>query len=107
MSENNKSAALTFQSFDGGGPEFTVSIDDEAIAGYKQSREYYDKNHNEQCGSGYTVYIEFFALKKGRTTATVECRSPIAENFDAIYEISVDESLSITVKEINTKQLFR
>ena len=59
------------------------------------------------CGSGYEVNISFIGLKPGKTTATVECRSTIADNYDAVYDITVDDDLSITVAEREIKDLIR
>lgn len=93
------STALTFDSFDGGGPEYSVKLEDESVVSCKQTRHYNSPKHEQMTGSGYTVKIEFFGLKPGKTTATVECRSPIADNFDAIYDIEVNEDLGVTVTE--------
>ncbi|MBR3737177.1 MAG: hypothetical protein IKN26_00420 [Eubacterium sp.] len=52
---NNKNTAeLRFSSFDGGGPEYKVLIDDESVLTAELTREYYSPNHAEQCGSGYS-----------------------------------------------------
>ena len=58
-----------------------------------------------QYGSGYTVIIEFYALKPGKTTAKIECRSPIADNFDAVYEIDIDDALMIKITELERIQI--
>jgi len=92
-------AVLTFDSFDGGGPEYSVTVDDPSIVAVSQTQEYANPNHGEMEGSGYTVYIRFTGLTPGTTTAKVACRSPIADNFDAVYEITVDENLAVTVTE--------
>ena len=94
-----KEAVLTFDSFDGGGPEFTVVIADGAVAAYRQTRQYANPDHEEMCGSGYRVFISFTGLKAGNTTVTVKARSPIADNYDAVYDLSVSESLAVTVTE--------
>ena len=102
---NNKTACLTFDSFDGGGPAYKVKIDDLSIVTYDQTKHYNSPNHNEMAGSGYTVKIEFFGLKAGKTTVTVECRSPIADNYDAVYEVEVDDSLAVTITKKETKEI--
>lgn len=96
---SDKEATISFDSFDGGGPEYTVKIDDESIVQYTQSSKYSNPNHAEMDGSGYTVNIIFVGIKPGKTTATVEARSPIADNFDAIYDITVDSDLKVTATE--------
>ena len=92
---SDKTAELSFHSFDGGGPSFRVKIEDESLVTYDQRRVYTVKNREMVCGAGYTVYVTFFGLKPGKTTAVVEARSPIAENFDAVYDIEVSEDLSV------------
>ena len=89
---------LVFSSFDGGGPEYTVKIDDPEIVDVTSSRAYYNPDHDEMTGSGYDVIINFKGKKEGETTATVSARSPIAENFDEVYKVSVDSDLNVTLK---------
>ena len=103
--ESRSAAVLTFQSFDGGGPSYSVTVDDETVATFTQTREYANKNHSNMTGAGYTVYIRFIGQTPGSTTARIECRSPIAENFDAVYEITVDENLEVTVTEKDYHEL--
>ena len=100
-----KEAIITFDSFDGGGPSYDVKIEDENIAEYKQTSEYYNPNHDQMCGSGYDVIITFIGKTPGKTTATIECRSPIAENYDAVYDIEVNENLDITVSEKEVRDI--
>ena len=103
---NNKNTAeLRFSSFDGGGPEYKVLIDDESILTAELTREYYSPNHAEQCGSGYDVNIVFTAHSPGKTTVKIECRSPIAENFDSIYTAEVSEELTLTLTEVSTEDI--
>lgn len=104
---DKKTAELTFESFDGGGPQYEVKIKDNSIVTYDTVKKYHNNNHEQMAGSGYTVTITFFGLKEGKTTATVECRSPIAENFDAVYEISVDSEMNVTVNELETKEIYQ
>ncbi len=103
--ETDKTASLTFDSFDGGGPSYKVVIDDPSIVTYDQTKHYHNENHDEMAGSGYTVKIEFFGLKEGKTTVKIECRSPIADNFDAIYDVEVDGDLSVKITERETVEI--
>lgn len=98
--ETDKTAILTFDSFDGGGPSYSVRVADPSVVTFDQTKHYHKANHDEMTGAGFTVNITFFGLKPGKTTATVECRSPIADNFDAVYEVSVDEALGVTLTEL-------
>lgn len=93
-SEDN-GAVLTFDSFDGGGPEYSVEIDDPELLTYTSTRRYYNPKHNEMCGSAYDVIFKFKGLKPGKTKLTIMARSPIAGNFDYTYEATVDEELSL------------
>ena len=104
--DNSNGALLTFSSFDGGGPEYDVIIDDAEIVGCEQVREYYDRNHDEMCGSGYEVIITFVGKKPGKTTAKIECRSPIAENFDYLYDVEVKEDLSVVLNLYEQTEIF-
>lgn len=94
-----KEALLSFDSFDGGGPSYSVSIGDSSVATYNITRHYRNPNHENMCGSGYDVIIAFSGIEPGKTEVKIECRSPIADNYDAVYELEVDENLSVTVTE--------
>ena len=104
---NYENKFLSFDSFDGGGPSYDVKIKDESIVVCKQTHYYFNPDHDMMCGSGYEVRISFTGLKPGKTTAIVECRSSIADNYDAIYDITVDDSLTVTATERERKDLFR
>lgn len=100
-------AVLYFNSFDGGGPSYNVKIEDKSIVAYSQKHYYFNPDHDSMCGSGYEVKISFDGLKPGETTATVQCRSSIADNYDSIYDITVDENLTVTVTERERENLIR
>ena len=91
-------AKLTFSSFDGGGPEYSVFFADESIASYTGERRYGNENHEEIDGASYDVVFTFSGLKQGETRMTVEERSPIAGNFDHFYVLKVDEKLNVTIE---------
>ncbi len=91
---------MVFSSFDGGGPSYNVIIEDQSILSYSASRHYRDKNHASMGGAGYDVIITFTALKAGATRMTIQARSPIADNYDLPYDVTVDENLNITFKRI-------
>lgn len=92
-----KPAILSFDSFDGGGPSFSVVIDDPDILSWESSRHYSDPDHEETDGAGYTVDFVFTGLRPGETRLTVSARSPIADNFDAVYLATVDDALNVTL----------
>ena len=85
-----QTASVSFDSFDGGGPEFSVRIDDPEIAACESRRQYAKDDHEQMTGAGYQVIFTFTGLSAGETTATISARSPIADNFDAVYAIRVD-----------------
>ena len=105
MPENRKETVLKFHSFEGGGPSYNVKLNREGIADIKQTRHYYNPEHEYMCGSGYDVNISFIGIKPGKAEATIECRSPIADNFDAVYDITVFEDLSVSVTERKRTEL--
>lgn len=102
-----REAVLLFDSFDGGGPSFEVEIEDKTVAACSQTHRYFNPEHETMCGSGYEVKITFSGLKPGKTRAVLRCRSDIADNYDAVYGIAVDDDLTVTVTEREKKNLIR
>ena len=107
MTEQKSKAVLYFDSFDGGGPSYDVKIEDKSIVAYSQEHYYFNPDHDNMCGCGYEVKISFAGLKPGKTKATIECRSNIADNYDAIYDVEVDGGLTVTLTERERKNLIR
>ena len=95
-----RDAVLTFDSFDGGGPEYTLTVGDPAIVSFTSERRYRDADHDEIDGAGYSIVFTLTGLQAGETTATVSARSPIAENYDAVYRVCVDEALRVSVERL-------
>ena len=93
-------ATLSFESFDGGGPEFNVVLEDEGLVSYESKKEYTNADHEDLDGAGYTVTFSFTGKAKGETGMTIEERSPIGDNFDHKYKVSVAEDLSVTIEDI-------
>ena len=93
---------LSFDSFDGGGPTYEIILEDPSIVSYESVRQYDKPDHEQMTGAGYTVTFAFTGLKPGQTTLTVQARSPIADNFDAIYTVLVDEDLQVSLVEERT-----
>lgn len=100
-----KTASLSFESFDGGGPEFSVVIADESIASYGIESKYRDPDHEKMHGAGYDEIITFTGLKPGETTVIVEERSPIADNLDHKYSIAVDDELNVQIEQLYVKDM--
>ena len=100
-----KTASLSFESFDGGGPEFNVVISDESIVSYESKSNYRDSDHSEMDGAGYDVIITFAGLKPGETAVVIEERSPIADNLDHKYRVTVDDELNVQIEQISVKDI--
>lgn len=96
---------LIFDSFDGGGPDYSIVLKDPSIVSYKSERKYGSKDHDEIDGAAYSVVFTFTGLKAGETEMTVEERSPIAGNADHLYSIKVDDEMKVTIDAIETREL--
>ena len=98
-------AVLRFSSFAGGGYEYTVKIDDPSVAGC-DTRYEYEEHAEEIDGASFDFIVSFTGLKPGSTSVTVYGRSPILENEDTIYTLSVDEALRITLTPVQAVSCF-
>lgn len=96
--DEKKEATLALSSFDGGGPEYTVLIDDPSIVYFETERVYSDPDHEELDGAGYELVCTFTGLQPGTTYVTVKTSSPYDEP-DAHYTVTVDGDLYVTVTE--------
>ncbi len=102
---DGKTASLSFESFDGGGPEFNVEIADESIVSYASRSKYRDPDHGKMHGSGYDEIITFTGVKPGQTTVIIEERSPIADNLDHKYRVTVDDELNVQIEQLSVKEI--
>ena len=98
-------AKLSFESFDGGGPDFNVLIADEGIVSYETEVKYHNSDHGEMNGSGFDKIITFTGIKPGETTVVVEERSPIADNLDHKYRVTVDDELNVQIEQLSVKDI--
>ena len=98
-SEGGQTVRITYDSFEGGGLEYTVKIDNPSIISYTEEirRSSYDEDGVDIDGAGYDVIFEFTGLQQGETKVTISARSPIADNFDAVYTVKVDQNLNVTM----------
>ena len=94
-------AELRFDSFDGGGFEYTITIEDTGVASYDAYADYGDQNHEEIDGASYDYVVTVFAVAPGSTTMEVVGSSPIMEEERYYYQIDVGDDLQITVTEID------
>ena len=93
------SAVLSFSSFDGGGYEYSVTIDDPEIVTCTSRKEYGDPDHGIKTGSGYDVIFTFSGVKAGETHITVSAFSPIIPEEEYSYRVTVGEDLSVTIEQ--------
>ena len=103
--QGGKTASLSFESFDGGGPEFNVVIADESVVSCSNEAKYNKADHEEMNGAGYDEVITFTGIKPGETTVLIEERSPIADNLDHKYRITVDDTLNVQIEQLSVKDI--
>ena len=89
------SVQLFFDSFEGGGPEYSVDAEDPSVVSCRIGRCYRDEDHEEMDGAGYRVVIELAGIRPGRTEVTVRSRSPLEGDADFVYAVTVDERLAV------------
>ncbi len=97
--DNPSGATLVFSSFDGGGPEYDVSIADPSLLEYTVTKEYESEDHEEMTGAGYRVIIDFTGLAAGHTQVTVISSSPTAPAETLVYEASIDDAGEVTLEQ--------
>ena len=97
----SKQATLSFHSFDGGGPEYTVIPEDATIFSYTSERNYGKADHENIDGAGYDVIFTFTGLKAGSTAFTISEYSPIMGEVvdEIVYGVTVNDSLEISLEE--------
>ena len=102
MLTGKKAATLSFHSFDGGGPRYSVVLDSDIVT-YKSKKEYKTPGTR---GAGYDVVFSFTGLKPGETVLTVQKRSPIRETDwqDRQYKVTVDKDLNVTIKPVTVNE---
>ncbi len=88
-------AELSFSSFDGGGPEFSVILEDESLVSYTSARSYADEFPPP--GASYRETFVFTGLKPGTCELTVRSSSPIAGEHEFLYTLSVDGELNVSI----------
>ena len=59
----------------------------------------------EMDGSGFDKIITFTGIKPGETTLVVEERSPIADNLDHKYRVTVDDELNVQIELLSVKEI--
>lgn len=97
--ENTADCTLVFDSFDGGGPSYSVTIEDESVVSYTSEQRYRNPNHDQMDGSAFDVILSFKGLKPGSTSVTVVGESPIMPAETWRYTAAVDETLHVTLTQ--------
>lgn len=95
--EAAETAELVFSSYEGGGPEYQVAIEDPEVASFACRTEYDDPDGAEILDAGYRIIYTFTGLKPGTTRLTVTQSSPLVERYDAAYTLAVDEGLNVSL----------
>ena len=103
--DREEPAMLRFSSFSGGGYEYSVEVEDPAIVSCEAWYEY-EAHAEEIDGASYDYVVSFTGLKPGATTATVYGRSPIMENENSVYRVTVDETLHVTLTPVRAISTF-
>lgn len=96
---------LRFSSFSGGGYEYTTEVDDASIVSC-EARYEYEEHAEEIDGASFDYIVSLKGLKPGSTTVIIYGTSPIAENENSVYTVSVDEKLNVTVTPVRTLSYF-
>ena len=101
----NTPAELSFDSFDGGGPEYTVEIDDPEVVSFTEKRAYASPDHEELDGTGYSVVFTFVGLKPGETQVRISGWSPITGSEAYLYSLTVDDSLNVSARFLTSEDM--
>lgn len=92
---------LTFDSFDGGGPSYSVTLDDPTLATVTSRIDYRDPDHDEIDGAAYFVIFTFTGTRAGETGMTVSVTSPLEPDYEIRYAVTVDAALNVTLTELS------
>ena len=90
---------LRFDSFDGGGPVYSVSLFPKGIVTWSSKRFYARENHEELCGAGYEVLFTLHPLRTGVTEAVVTSEAFYGKE-ESRYRITVDQEFRVTCDRI-------
>ncbi len=96
---------LSFSSFSGGGYEYTFKVEDPSIV-YCEARYEFEAHAEEIDGASYDYIVSFTGLKPGSTIVSVYGYSPILDNENSIYTVSVDKELHVTLTPVRALSSF-
>lgn len=99
--ELKEEVKLVFDSFDGGGPSYVETIEDESIVSCDRRKVYHNADHEDMEGSAFDYVFTFKGIKAGETSMIIEEKSIMTDEvFEHKYKIMVDESLMVSVEEV-------
>ena len=96
-------AQLSFESFDGGGYDYSISLKDDQLVSYIKKHIYRDPYHDMQTGSAYNVVFTFTGLRPGETDMTVTAVSPIIPEETYSYRVKVNEDLTVEILQSDSE----
>lgn len=97
----NGTYKIEFNSYDGGGPKYSVTISNEDILRWYSYTKY--PTNTKEKGSGETFKVEFYFSGRNPGTAKVEIIKSFLgdEDIESTFNLVVDENYQIT--RVNTK----
>ena len=94
-----RSAVLTYASFAGGGPEYSVSVGDESILSCGVRYDYKAQEGEVIDGAACEVICTFTGRRAGKTAVTVRRESPFLGTSEAYYTAIVAGDLTVTLQK--------
>ncbi|MBO6055266.1 MAG: hypothetical protein J6P31_07065 [Oscillospiraceae bacterium] len=97
-------AVLTFESFDGGGPEYEITMTAPDLLEVEKEIRYLSENHEEVDGASYEVIFTLTGQQPGMTTVTVRGGSSIVPYTTWVYRADVDFFLNVQLTLIREEE---
>ncbi len=91
-----RSATLSFHSFDGGGPDYKIAVGSDIVT-YTREKHYAKRDHARLKGAGFNIVYDIRGLKPGETTLTVRQVPPMDGKGERTYRVNVDGKLRVTI----------
>lgn len=88
---------LSFSSFDGGGYEYTAIIENPDLLSINCFREYGSSRKSYETGSAYQMVFRFSGIKPGETRIFITAESPILENYEMTFVVTISEALAVSL----------
>lgn len=98
-----KPFTLSFNSFEGGGPEYSFENEKSGIFTWYCEKRYYSDDHEQLCGAGFDIIYYIYPLRAGEATALIKGESPICprETKRLFVKVFDDLSTEYRVEEID------